>query len=311
MPTQIKIRRDTAANWTSINPTLSLGEPGLETDTLKIKYGNGTSAWRDLSYAGVYTLPKASETVLGGVKIDGTTIAVDENGVISSLNANAGAGTVNNGLAGRLAYYLTSGITLDDTVGMYWNSGSQSLVVEGSITAATYLGLPVASNTIAGIVRVDGTSITSNNGVISGGVFVGGTVPNATTFESSVTFNSLTTSKQTQEVITPITGATGTVVHNSNLGYVFYHTSVASNFSPNVTNLDITNNRTNRIKIIINQGSTPYSISTFQITGSQQVIKWEGGPAPTPSANKVEVYTFDCNRVGSNWLVTASFASYG
>jgi hypothetical protein len=47
----IQLRRDTAANWTSINPTLAQGEPGLETDTGKIKYGNGSTAWNSLGYA--------------------------------------------------------------------------------------------------------------------------------------------------------------------------------------------------------------------------------------------------------------------
>ena len=51
MSSQIKLRRDTAANWTSANPKLALGEPGLETDTLKIKYGNGTDRWNILQYA--------------------------------------------------------------------------------------------------------------------------------------------------------------------------------------------------------------------------------------------------------------------
>ena len=51
MSSQIKLRRDTAANWTSVNPKLALGEPGLETDTLKIKYGNGTDLWNILQYA--------------------------------------------------------------------------------------------------------------------------------------------------------------------------------------------------------------------------------------------------------------------
>lgn len=51
MTTRIKLRRDTAANWISANPILSAGEPGLETDTRKIKYGDGATAWRDLAYA--------------------------------------------------------------------------------------------------------------------------------------------------------------------------------------------------------------------------------------------------------------------
>lgn len=46
----IKLRRDTAANWTSSNPVLATGELGLETDTLLFKIGNGATAWASLSY---------------------------------------------------------------------------------------------------------------------------------------------------------------------------------------------------------------------------------------------------------------------
>lgn len=47
----IQVRRDTAANWTSANPTLASGEIGFETDTGKLKIGNGSTAWSALSYA--------------------------------------------------------------------------------------------------------------------------------------------------------------------------------------------------------------------------------------------------------------------
>ncbi len=46
----IQIRRDTAANWTAANPVLAQGEMGLETDTIKIKWGNGVTAWNNLAY---------------------------------------------------------------------------------------------------------------------------------------------------------------------------------------------------------------------------------------------------------------------
>ena len=54
MPAQtiIKLRRDTAANWTSTNPVLAAGEAGFESDTNKLKIGNGTSAWASLPYTG-------------------------------------------------------------------------------------------------------------------------------------------------------------------------------------------------------------------------------------------------------------------
>lgn len=48
--THINQRRDTAANWTSTNPVLQLGEMGWETDTLKGKLGDGATPWTGLSY---------------------------------------------------------------------------------------------------------------------------------------------------------------------------------------------------------------------------------------------------------------------
>jgi len=50
MAQQIQLRRDTAENWTIINPILAEGEVGVETDTLKIKIGDGITAWNDLEY---------------------------------------------------------------------------------------------------------------------------------------------------------------------------------------------------------------------------------------------------------------------
>jgi hypothetical protein len=47
---QFQIRRDTAANWTTANPVLASGEMGLETDTGKFKFGNGTATWTELPY---------------------------------------------------------------------------------------------------------------------------------------------------------------------------------------------------------------------------------------------------------------------
>lgn len=47
---QIQVRRDVSSNWTAINPVLALGEPGLETDTLKLKFGDGVTAWNSLPY---------------------------------------------------------------------------------------------------------------------------------------------------------------------------------------------------------------------------------------------------------------------
>lgn len=47
----IQLRRDSAADWTSVNPTLAQGEPGVETDTGRFKIGDGATAWNALAYA--------------------------------------------------------------------------------------------------------------------------------------------------------------------------------------------------------------------------------------------------------------------
>ena len=74
---KIQIRRDTAANWTSANPVLAQGELALETDTKKIKAGNGTAAWSALAYYaieansdGSITTPKLANEAVTEAKIN-------------------------------------------------------------------------------------------------------------------------------------------------------------------------------------------------------------------------------------------------
>ena len=49
MATIFKIRRDTASNWSSENPTLSAGEMGLDLTNNFIKMGDGSTAWNALA----------------------------------------------------------------------------------------------------------------------------------------------------------------------------------------------------------------------------------------------------------------------
>ena len=51
--TLVQVRRDTGSNWTSVDPILADGEPGLETDTNRTKIGNGISTWSQLGYQNV------------------------------------------------------------------------------------------------------------------------------------------------------------------------------------------------------------------------------------------------------------------
>ena len=90
--TQIKLRRDTSANFTSANPVLGVGEPAYETDTKKLKIGDGTTAYTQLEYfsAGggstniTATLPLKIVDGVISLDVDGQTIQI----VDGKLHAN-------------------------------------------------------------------------------------------------------------------------------------------------------------------------------------------------------------------------------
>jgi len=83
---RLQLRRDTASNWTSANPTLLAGEMGVETDTGKFKVGNGSSAWTALAYS---SGPQGTAGTAGAA----ATVAV---GTVTTLAAGSSA-TVTNG----------------------------------------------------------------------------------------------------------------------------------------------------------------------------------------------------------------------
>jgi hypothetical protein len=68
MSVKIQLKRTTASAWTSLNPTLDVGETGYETDTAKFKIGNGSTAWTSLAYANA-NLGSASLDALADVTI--------------------------------------------------------------------------------------------------------------------------------------------------------------------------------------------------------------------------------------------------
>jgi hypothetical protein len=46
--TLIQLRRGTSTQWACTNPVLEVGEVGFETDTKKLKIGDGSSQWNSL-----------------------------------------------------------------------------------------------------------------------------------------------------------------------------------------------------------------------------------------------------------------------
>jgi hypothetical protein len=111
MTSRLQNRRDTAANWTSNNPTLAAGEIGLETDTAKFKMGDGTTAWNLLAYA--YTAGAAGATgPTGPVGATGPTGVVGATGVTGPTGVVGATGpTGPNGATGPTGVTGATGAT--------------------------------------------------------------------------------------------------------------------------------------------------------------------------------------------------------
>ena len=98
--TQIQVRRGTAAQWTSANPTLAAGEWGFESDTGKAKIGNGSTAWSSLSYfggSGTVTSITAGTGLSGGTITGTGTIALST--PVSVANGGTGISSFGTGVA--------------------------------------------------------------------------------------------------------------------------------------------------------------------------------------------------------------------
>lgn len=126
MAVQIQLRNDTAANWTTNNPTLAVGEMGLETNTGKYKIGTGAAAWTALAYGGVNgTVPTGYLTkTISDKTANYTTVAGDAGNLVRSTNS-AITITVSNTLtvgqfidfaqygSGQVTFAAGSGVTLN------------------------------------------------------------------------------------------------------------------------------------------------------------------------------------------------------
>ena len=154
MPTQIQLRRDTAADWTSNNPTMAAGEFGWESDTNRFKIGTGTTAWNSLEYAD--TLKS-----LGDMTITGSTISAPSNGDLTLTTAGSGVVLVND------SFKIGSGesvTTILDEDNLATNSAT-ALATQQSIKA--YVDNEISNVGIGDITAVGSTLIAPSNADLS------------------------------------------------------------------------------------------------------------------------------------------------
>jgi hypothetical protein len=166
MSTRIRFRRDTAANWTSNNPTLTTGELGYETDTGKFKIGNNTNAWTALPYS---ITAELSEGNLNDLK--DVTITSAANGDFLRWNGTA---------------WINDAVNLaTDTVGSF----VESLVAGTGITLTNNSGESATPTIAIGQAVGTGSNVTFNDLTVSGNLTVSGTTTTLNTETLTVNDN--------------------------------------------------------------------------------------------------------------------------
>ena len=167
MTSRLQNRRDTAANWTSNNPTLGAGEIGYETDTAKYKIGTGSTAWTSLAYA--YTAGAQGTT--GAQGASGTNGAQGLTGSQGATGAQGTTGTTGGGIAG---FNAQTGTTYTLVV------GDVNKLVTASNTGGITVTIPISvfsANDVINVQQINtgqvtfaaasGATVTSNGATVA------------------------------------------------------------------------------------------------------------------------------------------------
>jgi hypothetical protein len=94
-------------------------------------------------------------------------------------------------------------------------------------------------------------------------------------------------------------------------GAIYNVSSMSTNINVNLTNVPTTNNRTTTATFLLNQGGTAYIISSLQIAGATQTIRWPAATQPTGTALRTEIETFTLFRLNNAWTVIGQLNSFG
>ncbi len=151
-------RRDTAANWTSVNPVLLYGETGLETDTKLMKIGDGATAWTALAYTlrdgGSPSAPKNKQQIRRGTAAAWTsanpTLAAGEAGWESDTNKVK----IGDGATAwvSLAYFAPAASGSVSAISM---GAAPSVIAQGAtIAKSCYFPIPAGALGARGAVRI-------------------------------------------------------------------------------------------------------------------------------------------------------------
>ena len=236
---------------------------------------------------------------------------VSSQGIISLTDISVTTETPSGN--GSLAYSNVSGVFTftpadasgsggnygDSNVATFLSTNSYSNVAYNDSNVASFLSTNSYSNVAYGNTEVQAYLDAQNysNTAVSSSSEV--------TFTRDVHFQ-----RGVEERFGSLSGQSGTVTHNLNDGHVFYHTTPAGDFTANFTNFNLDDGYTTSITIIVNQGVTARVVSAVQIEGSAQTINWQGGSAPTGTANGLDAFSFTILRNSSSYIVLGQMVDF-
>jgi hypothetical protein len=170
--TRIQLRRDTAATWTSNNPVLALGEPGLETDTDKVKYGDGSTAWASLGYPHQQPIKSVTDDfgAVGDCTVAGVTVSITSGSPTATLsggeaNLKKGQTLVIDGSSVNYTVLSVSGTTVTLTGNASASLGTKHFVYGTDNTAAFNAFFPALVGGWVGFVGAGRYLITGTVGI--------------------------------------------------------------------------------------------------------------------------------------------------
>jgi hypothetical protein len=135
-----------------------------------------------------------------------------------------------------------------------------------------------------------------------------GTISNTVT---DLTVTGVLSIQEVQELVNTVAAPTTPQTINWFTGAIFYVTGMTTNWTPNITNLPLTANRSYVVSFVLVQGSTGYMITALQIAGASVTIRWNSATAPTGTANRWELVSFILIYTGVSWVALGNFTSYG
>lgn len=181
MAAVIQVKRGSASSWTSANTVLAAGEIGFETDTKKMKVGDGSTAWTSLAYTatdGDISGVTAGTGLSGGGTSGAVTVSLDTSSqyVVPSQSTHSGKYLTTDGTTSSWGTVDLSGKTdkntLTTTGDIYYASAANTPARLGIGSTDQVLkvsgGLPVWGTASGGAIKQIVYAATSSNTSASG-----------------------------------------------------------------------------------------------------------------------------------------------